>query len=272
MGGHPREMNIEIIYNAHQYLMFEKSLHPSTSPGAEATYSPTTRGCLRLPPGPANPYRLAQWDDYHNLARTKFSWRPPVTFSLRARSSHMNIPGTWGFGLWNDPMSLSLGFGSVRKLPALPNTAWFFFASPENCLSLRDDLPANGALAATFRAPNIPTLLLAPGAVFAPLFFIRPIARFFRWIASQIIRQDAVSHALDPTEWHDYKFRWEANQVTFFVDNQVVLTTTISPRGPLGLVIWVDNQFAAWRPDGVMKWGLLEGKEVWVEVEALNIA
>jgi len=40
----------------------------------------------------------------------------------------------------------------------------------------------------------------------------------------------------------------------------------------LSLVIWVDNQFAAWKPDGRLQWGLLEGEEVYVEIEDLNIS
>jgi hypothetical protein len=52
----------------------------------------------------------------------------------------------------------------MLRLPALPNTAWFFFASPPNYLSLRDDLPAQGALAAVFRSPRLPASLLVLGA------------------------------------------------------------------------------------------------------------
>jgi hypothetical protein len=248
-----------------------RSLHPSTTPGAEATLTPTGQGMLRLPSGPPHRYRLSQLDDYHTLARHHFPWRPPLTFKIRARASHTTLPGTWGFGLWNDPLSLSLGFGSGRKLPALPNTAWFFFASSENYLSLRDDLPGNGALAGTFRAPNLPVLLLAPGTLAVPLLFLTPAARLLRRIVAQIVRQDAVALPLDPTEWHEYTFNWISDHVTFRVDGQVVFETPVSPRGPLGLVIWVDNQFAAWRPDGGLKWGLLEGKVGWFEFEALKI-
>jgi len=34
------------------------------------------------------------------------------------------------------------------------------------------------------------------------------------------------------------------------------LDTPVSPRPPLGLVIWMDNQYAAFTPDGELKWGL----------------
>jgi len=58
---------------------------------------------------------------------------PPCTFSLHARLSGTDLPGTWGFGLWNDPFGLSLGFGGqAARLPALPQAAWFMHASPPN--------------------------------------------------------------------------------------------------------------------------------------------
>ncbi len=244
---------------------------PSITPGAEAHFSPDGEGALRLPSGPPNQYRLAQWDDYRALPRRRFPWQPPLTFSIHARVSHRILPGTWGFGLWNDPMSLSLGFGSQRKLPALPNTVWFFFASPENSLSFRDDLPAHGALAATFRAPTWPVWFFAPGAVALPLLFFRPTARFLRRVASRLIQQDAASLEIDPTQWHTYAFHWEADCVTFTVDEQTVLATPISPHGSLGLVIWLDNQYAAWHPDGSLKWGVLEGEGGILEVQNLLI-
>ena len=157
-------------------------------------------------------------------------------------------------------------------LPALPNAVWYFFASPENHLSLRDELPGNGALAATFRAPNLSPLLLAPGALAIPLLFFRSTARWLRRAAARIVQQDAAALSLDPTEWHEYAFAWHVDRVIFRVDGNAVFETPISPRGPLSLVIWVDNQFAAWKPDGRLQWGLLEGEEVYVEIEDLNIS
>ncbi len=45
------------------------------------------------------------------LREASFLLRPPIRLSLSARTSSNSIPGTWGFGLWNDPFGLSLGFG-----------------------------------------------------------------------------------------------------------------------------------------------------------------
>lgn len=251
-------------------------LRPSHSPGAGANLSPAGKGTLRLSSGPPGQYRLAQLDDYgdsfQQVQRRDFPWHPPLTFRIRARASAPSLPGTWGFGLWNAPLNVSLGFGSGRKLPALPNAVWYFFASPENHLAFCDNLPGHGALAATFQAPHWPILLLAPGAAAIPLLALKPTSRFFRFLTSKLVRQDAAALSISPTEWHEYAFDWHQDQVVFQVDGQTVLETPVSPRGPLGMVIWMDNQFAAWRPDGGLQWGVLgsEGKS-WVEFEELSI-
>lgn len=227
---------------------------------------------LRIPAGQAGIYRLAQFDDYTALKRREFPWHPPVAIHLQGRASAPDLPGTWGFGLWNDPFSLGLGLGGgVRKLPALPQAAWFFFASPPNYLSFRNDLPAVGGLAATFSSKNIPTLLLGLGAPLLPTLVLRPVARIFRRLAQRVIGQSAVLMTHDPTTWHDYRILWEKEEVAFAVDGQTVLETAVSPRPPLGLVAWIDNQYAALPPDGKLGWGTLENEDSWIEIRNLEI-
>jgi hypothetical protein len=227
---------------------------------------------LRIPPGPAGTYRLAQFDDYTVLKRKEFPWKPPVTLRLQGRASALHLPGTWGFGLWNDPFSLGLGLGGgVRKLPALPQAAWFFFASPPNYLSFRDDLPAVGGLAATFCSKNVPALLLGLGAPLVPALVLRPAARAFRRLARRVVRQSAVLMEHDPTTWHDYQIAWCSERVSFAVDGQSVLDTAVVPRPPLGLVVWIDNQYAALPPDGKLGWGTLANEDSWIEVRNLEI-
>jgi hypothetical protein len=223
---------------------------------------------LEIPAGPAGRYRLAQLDDYSNLPRRSFPWQVPFNLSLRARASEASLPGTWGFGLWNDPFTLSLGFGGERRVPALPNTAWFFFASAPNYLSLRDDLPAQGRLAATFQSPRWPTALLAPAALALPLLALPPVARLTRRLGRRVVRQDAAALQADPIEWHTYRLEWGQSSVTFWVDGNLVLETGVAPLGPLGLVIWVDNQYAAWPASGRLSYGTLENHlQAWIEID-----
>jgi hypothetical protein len=247
------------------------SLTPRSVGGGKICNETGERYRLTIPEGSPGNFRLAQLDDYMGLPRRRFPWRSPLTISLQARTSRPDIPGTHGFGLWNDPFSFSFGFGSSNLLPALPNAAWFFFASQPNHLSFRDDLPANGALAATFRSPRIPTWLASPGLIGAPLLLIPPASRLARKAASRIIRQDSAQLNHDPTEWHRYHLEWRGDRVSFYLDEQVVLVTNISPHGPLGFVLWIDNQYAAWTPEGRLKYGTLPSPSGWLEVKNLNI-
>jgi hypothetical protein len=229
---------------------------------------------LEVPAGPEGRYRLAQLDDYSNLGREAFPWRPAVSLSLRAKASQSDVPGTWGFGLWNDPFSLSLGFGGgTRRWPILPNAAWFFFASAPNYLSLRDDLPAQGSLVATFRSPQWPAKLLALGAPAMPLLLWSPGARLIRRLGRRFVHQDAVEMDIDPAVWHSYVLQWKQGSVCFQVDGEVMLETRTSPAGPLGLVIWIDNQYAALPPSGRLSYGTLANPEpAWIDIEALSMS
>lgn len=247
---------------------------PTLTSNAKVTQIQEGTWRFEIPAGPEGQYRLAQLDDYDNLSRHSFPWRAPVTLTCQARaSSSKTLPGTWGFGFWNDPFSFSLGFGGgTRKLPALPNAAWFFFASPPNHLSFRDDIPAQGNLAATFSAPHWSPAVLGLAAPGLPLLALRPVARLFRRIGRRIIRQDALHFDLNPQEWHTYRLEWHPHQVRFRVDDGTVFETPVAPRGPLGLVLWIDNQYAALPPDGRLRFGSLRNQEpAWIELKDINI-
>lgn len=222
---------------------------------------------LEIPTGPKGRYRLAQMDDYYALKRSQFRWQPPFHISLRARASAQALPGTWGFGLWNDPFSLSLGIGGgERRFPAMPNAVWFFHASPPNYLSFRNDLPAQGFLAATIRSPHFPPLLLALAAPLGAMLVIPGVAQLGRWLLRQFIHQDASQIKTDITAWHTYEFDWQAHKVQMCLDGKVVLDTPVSPGGPLSLVIWIDNQYAALPPKGILAYGALANPEpAWIE-------
>jgi len=228
---------------------------------------------LEIPAGPAQRYRLAQLDDYHHLRRESFCWQPPLWFNLQARVSALSLPGTWGFGLWNDPFSLSLGLGgAVQRFPALPNAAWFFFASPPNYLSFRDDLPAQGFLAATFQARCVPPALLALAAPGLGLATFPAGARLVRRALRRLVKQAAALVPGDVTAWHSYTLDWQPDRVNFALDGQHIFSTPVAPRGPLGLVIWIDNQYAALPPGGGLRYGSLGASQpAWLEIRGLEI-
>jgi hypothetical protein len=250
------------------------NLKPNLTEQAQVSQTGAGVWHLELPAGREGRYRLAQLDDYSNLRREIFPWNPSVSLSLGAKASHRDIPGTWGFGLWNDPFSLSFGFGGgTRRWPVLPQAAWFFFASAPNYLSLRDDLPAQGSLVATFCSPQWPTYLMALGAPALPLLLWSPSARLIRRLGRRFVRQDAVTMGIDPTEWHSYVLQWYKDFVCFQVDGRVMLETPVSPPGPLGLVIWIDNQYAALPPSGRLSYGTLANPEpAWIDIKALSVS
>ncbi len=248
-------------------------MNPLITPGSSVTDVGTGAWNLEIPPGTKGSYRLAQIDDYSTKTRRSFPWQPPVTLSLKARVSAPDISGTWGFGFWNDPFSLSLGFGGgSRRFPALPNAAWFFYASHQNYLSFHGDLPANGFLAATFRSPAWPPPILALGVPALPFLIWKPTVRLLRRLARRVVHQDAAQIDIDLTQWHQYSLNWQNNSVRFAVNGKVIFDTSVSPKASLGFVLWIDNQYAALSPVGGLGYGTLLTEEVsWLKVEDLQI-
>ncbi len=201
-------------------------------------------------------YSLAQLDNYMHFSRRRFPCRPPLTLTLNARISETELPGTWGFGLWNDPFSLVAGGGGgARILPVLPNAAWFFYGSSENYLSLRDDLPAKGFHAGTFQSPLLPGFLSLLGAPVLPFLLWPVTGRLFRRMARFLVKEDAGALSPPVGDWHQFALEWKKAQVVFRMDGQVVLKTCVAPAGKLGVVIWVDNQFMRFDESGKLEFG-----------------
>jgi hypothetical protein len=219
-----------------------------------------------VPVGGRRSYRLAQLDDYGVRARKDFAHRS-INLELSARVSARAIAGTWGFGLWNDPFVVSISDrGRGVRLPALPNAAWFFHSSPESHLSFTDGKPANGLLAQVFRSPRFDGRLL-------PAAMLLPVApRAARRVLGRLISEDAASVELDATQWHRYRVRWSDNTVEFSVDEAPVLTTSVIPKPPLGLVIWIDNQYARFTPQGRIGFGTLASDQpAWLELKVISV-
>ncbi|MGE5249992.1 MAG: hypothetical protein ACM3QS_07220 [Bacteroidota bacterium] len=235
------------------------------TPGAEVRAIPEGWR-LSIPAGAAKRYRLAELDNCTRVARRSFPHRS-VDMQLRARVSSSSVPGTWGFGVWNDPYRINVGPGeTLLNALALPNAAWFFFSSEHSYLSFRDDKPGQGFLAQTFRARTASlTQLAAIGAVF-PLSRVRARRRL-----SRLIDEDGVRLDLDVMQWHTYGMKWTPGQVRFQVDGAIVLETDISPQAPLGTVIWIDNQYAAFTPRGRVGFGVLKNPAAWLEIEDLKL-
>lgn len=245
--------------------MAQPKLTPRATPNARV--DEIERGWrLSIPAGNADKYRFAQIDDYFGLKRKDFPHHS-LTLSLRARTSAFPLSGTWGFGLWNDPFGMSLGFGGNKfRLPTLPNAAWFFGASKENYLSFQYDNPANGFIAQSFRSPKFHPYLILAGLAFP---FRKTQTRRY---LSKAIAEDSFALSVNPTQWRSYQLEWSPKRVVWKVDNVQAFESSVSPNPPLGLVIWIDNQFASFTPDGKLAFGTLANDEAWLEIADLEIS
>ena len=217
-------------------------------------------------PAPGHVYANAQIDTYRGLPRSRFGLAPPLRLHVRARFSHpaARMRGTAGFGLWNDPFMMS---GTSR--PALPAALWFFLAGRPSDMALAAGVPGHGWKAATIDVRRPLFYALAPGAPLAMLLMrSRTLYRRLWPLAQRAMGVHEALISVDITEWHDYELVWTETDVRFHVDGARVLHAPQAPRGPLGCVIWLDNQFMIVRPTGVIRHGLVARDEgQWMEVE-----
>ena len=89
----------------------------------------------------------------------------------------------------------------------------------------------------------------------------------------KVIGEDGFALSVDVTEWHRYRLSWYENRVSFEMDDLQVFTSDVSPKPPLGLVIWIDNQFAAFTPEGKIGFGVLDNPEpAWLEIKDIEVA
>ncbi len=237
----------------------------------EETPSGSTKLCI--PPTPSG-YANAQIDDYRRLPRGKFPWRPPLCLSLRARASHIHPLGTLGFGFWNDPFSFSLGQGgATRTLPTTPKALWFFYGSQPNDLPLASNVPGHGWKAASLDSIDLPNLFILP--LVANAFILSKIPILRAWVMRKALRQvtafeSLLTHSLN--DWHSYSLTWHSGGATFEVDGEIVLQAPEVPTGPLGFVVWIDNQYAIATPEDGFHFGVLPLKEAqWLEIRDLQM-
>jgi hypothetical protein len=74
----------------------------------------------------------------------------------------------------------------------------------------------------------------------------------------RIIQEDSALVELDVTQWQNYELEWGVEGTKFRANNKIVLASPISPKPPLGVVIWMDNQYAAFTPGGKLGIGVLD--------------
>ncbi len=132
-----------------------------------------------------------------------------------------------------------------------------------------------GWKAQVVHAHRLDALLAAPSLALTALWARvsgdeRPAAR---WMERLTGAQEA---ALDPNQadlrqWHEYTLEWRAESARFLVDEREVLRALDPPRGPLGFVAWIDNQYAIATPRGQLRFGALAHPSQWLELAAITI-
>lgn len=218
----------------------------------------------------AHQYTDAQIDDYQQLPRAQFLWRPPLTMTVRARFSHNSgqLRGTAGFGFWNDPLMMT-----GKRRPALPRAIWFFYSAPPSNMKLDLQTPGPGWKAATIDALRWPFFALLPTApVAVPLMNIEMLYRLCWPLGQRAIGVQERLVDVDMTAWHTYVIEWRKKSARFAVDGQTVLAGNASPGGPLGFVMWLDNQYMVVTPWGKFGYGLVNAPgEQWLETSRIEI-
>lgn len=226
--------------------------------------SPSTDGLrLTIPPTAGRAYSNAQISDYYRIdgrrARFEFVWRPPLRMQVTARAEVEGtavdaLRGTAGFGFWNHPFS-----PDVSALPRLPRTLWFFFGSPPNDMALAYGVAGHGWKAATMDATRPRALALAPFAL--PSVLLMRLPGLYRLLWPRIQRALRIGeHTLNMgllAASHTYEIEWRQEGARFAIDGETVLQTPFAPRGAMGFVAWLDNQYAIVTPQGRVGFGVV---------------
>lgn len=227
---------------------------------------------LRLirPPTSNGRYANAQLDDHRGRPRREFRWEPPLRLEVRARFSHDGnaLHGTAGFGFWNDP------FGMAGTWPpAAPQVSWFFFASPPSQMALALGADGHGFKAAVLDCSRWPFYALLPFALPGMGLMRWPRAERLLWpLAQRVLGADEMALDVALSEWHAYALMWRRDGVRFEVDGRAFFETERSPRGPLGFVAWIDNQYLIASRQGRFAHGVVGCNETqWMEIAALQV-
>ena len=119
-------------------------------------------------------------------------------------------------------------------------------------MALALNVPGNGWKAATIDATRPAALAIAP---LAPLILLlNQSKKLYKKLWPFVERNLCIAEQpLDQAimrDWHTYTIDWQINQVQLSIDQRIVLSTSRSPRGPMGFVAWIDNQYAAFTPEG----------------------
>lgn len=241
-------------------------------------YIKTSQSVLRLGYKGSTPkmYTDAQIDDYTMRSKKEYVWKPPLRMTVKARASHPAatksnklegvLQGTAGFGFWNKPFTMQGDWFTM------PESIWFFYASPSSNMALNPNTPGWGWKAQVVHGHKASSIIQAPPLAAAIAYgrvggSTKPAAKLlqrFSGNAEQVIEQDL-------TEWHVYTLEWLSNKAVFYVDDEEVFSAPFAPTRPLGFVAWLDNAYAVATPEGEIKFGRTSSGEQWLDIDSVKI-
>jgi hypothetical protein len=206
------------------------------------------RWTLGVPPTSSADYSNAMLTTYRS--RQDFSFVPYTRLELTAHLEG-ELHGTAGFGFWNHPYGLGL---------RLPRAIWFFFSSRPNDMPLAMGVSGHGFKAAVFDAQRWLFYILLPATPIGLLLMRVPALYRRLWpVGQRAIGVDEIALAAALLQVRRrYTIEWNEQDIVFMIDHEIVFSTRNVPRGKLGFVAWIDNQYAVVTPQGKFRFGLVD--------------
>lgn len=222
-------------------------------------------------------YTDSQIDDYTMLSKKEYVWRPPLRMTVKARASHLAasadgvqaekvLKGTAGFGFWNKPFTMQGNWFTM------PESIWFFYASPPSNMALSSHTPGWGWKAQVVHGSKASSIVqalplaaaMAHGKLTGNSQPAAHLLQKFSGTSEKLIEADF-------TEWHEYVLEWLPGEAIFYIDGKEFYRVPFSPTKPLGFVAWLDNAFAIATPQGEVKFGRVEAGKQWLDMDSVKI-
>lgn len=207
---------------------------------------------LILRNSPAGYLCSAQLDDYICHAREDYPWEPPVTLRLRARTNLPSgeLPGTTGFGFWNNMAPLW-----NNHMEVFPNWIWFYYASPETRISPTASPPSGWKASVVQGGPGGESAM----AVNDSLLRIPLIGKYLGKVSMPAV--ETMLDGWDFSTWHDFEIIWNREVIHFRIDDEEVLEAHLRMTARLAFYAWIDNNYTGIRDNGDVVPGYLAIRE-----------
>lgn len=260
---------------------FEGSFHKHwTRVTTGGGYMSINKSILRLgyDVAASDKYTDSQIDDYTMLSRKEYVWKPPLRMTVKARASNKaadansteqteaTLRGTAGFGFWNRPFTMQGNWFTM------PESVWFFYASPPSNMALSTTTPGWGWKAQVVHGAKLSSAVqsvplaasMGYGKITGNSMLAGKWLQKFSGTSEKLIQEDI-------TKWHEYILEWRVNEAIFYIDGQEVHRAPFSPTKPLGFVAWLDNAYAIATPRGEIKFGRMNAGKQWLDLDSVKI-